>query len=112
MLDDAGFPRACEFLPGNVSEGKTLQDAVRRFEAQGHGEQGIKPTVVMDAGISAQENLDWLTAQGYPWICVAKGHKPSLAPRRGTGPHPHHPSQPHGACLAIGTATERKPGCT
>ena len=80
MLDDAGFPRACEFLPGNVSEGKTLQDAVRRFEAQGHGEQGIKPTVVMDAGISAQENLDWLTAQGYPWICVAKGHKPSLAP--------------------------------
>ena len=80
MLDDAGFPRACEFLAGNVSEGQTLQDAVRRFEAQGHGAEGIKPTVVMDAGISAQANLAWLTAQGYPWICVAKGHKPSPAP--------------------------------
>ena len=80
MLDEAGFPRACEFLPGNLSEGQTLQDAVRRFEAQGHGPEGIKPTVVMDAGLSAEDNLDWLTAQGYPWICVAKGSKPSQAP--------------------------------
>ena len=74
------FPGRGEFLPGNISEGKTLQDAVRRFEAQGHGAEGIKPTVVMDAGISAEDNLDWLTEQGYPWICVAKGrqavHKP------------------------------------
>ena len=80
MLDEAGFPRACEFLPGNLSEGQTLQDAVRRFEAQGHGPEGIKPTVVMDAGLSAEDNLDWLTEQGYPWICVAKGSKPSQAP--------------------------------
>ena len=80
MLDEAGFPRACEFLPGNVPEGQILKDAVRRFEAQGHGAEGIKPTVVMDAGLSAEANLAWLTAQGYPWICVAKGGKPSPAP--------------------------------
>ena len=34
----------------------------------------------MDAGLSAEDNLDWLTEQGYPWICVAKGGKPSQAP--------------------------------
>ena len=80
MLDEAGFPRGCEFLPGNVTEVDTLKDALGRFEAQGHGTEGDKPTVIMDAGISAQENLDWLTERGYPWLCVAKGCKPSQAP--------------------------------
>ena len=83
MLDESGFPRACEFLPGNVTEVDTLKDALGRFEAQGHGTEGDKPTVIMDAGISAQENLDWLTERGYPWLCVAKGCKPSQAPDGG-----------------------------
>ena len=78
VLDAAGFPRSCDILPGNVAEVDTLKDSIRRFEAECG--RVNKPTVVMDAGISSQANLAWLTEQGYHWICVAKGARPKHPP--------------------------------
>ena len=75
MLDAAGFPRACEILPGNVSGCGTLADAIARLRAEcGAGQQ--TPTVVMDAGIATEANLTWLREQGYDWVCVNRGKRP------------------------------------
>ena len=70
VLDCAGFPRTYEVLPGNVSEPATLKAAMKRLEAT---TEGYKPTVIMDAGIATEANIEWLKAQGYDWICVRRG---------------------------------------
>ena len=75
MLNAAGFPRACEILPGIVSECGTLADAIGRLRAECDPEQPT-PTVVMDAGIATEANLTWLREQGYDWICVNRGRRP------------------------------------
>ena len=74
-LDGAGFPRRCEILPGNVSEPGTLQEALQRL-AGTCGEGAERPTVVMDAGIASEANLDWLREHGWQWICVSREAKP------------------------------------
>ena len=66
LLDESGFPRSCEMLPGNVSEPATLEDAMRRLELRCNDK---KPTVIMDAGIASEENSTWLAKQGYDWLC-------------------------------------------
>ena len=75
MLDGAGFPRACEILPGNISESGTLADAMDRLRAACDPEHPA-PTVVMDAGIATEANLAWLREQGYDWVCVNRGKIP------------------------------------
>ncbi len=73
-LDEAGFPRSAEVLPGNVSEPDTLRDAIARLAKVAPGD-GPKPTVVMDAGIATESNLEWLGEQGCHWIAVSRGKK-------------------------------------
>ena len=74
LLDESGFPRSCEMLPGNVSEPATLEDAMRRLELRCNDK---KPTVIMDAGIASEENSTWLAEQGYDWLCVSREAKPA-----------------------------------
>ena len=74
LLDESGFPRGCEMLPGNVSEPATLEDAMRRLELRCNDK---KPTVIMDAGIASAENSTWLAKQGYDWLCVSREAKPA-----------------------------------
>ena len=70
-LDAAGFPCRSEILPGNISEPGTLAEAITRLgELLG---PGPRPTVVIDAGLSTQETIDWLRGQGYDWITVRRG---------------------------------------
>ena len=76
VLDGAGFPRSCKILPGNVSEPGTLEDARARLEAVCGGTVP-KPTVVMVAGIAADENIAWLGERGHCWIAVSRGARPS-----------------------------------
>ena len=63
-LDEAGFVRHSEVLPGNVSEPTTLANAINRLG-------GTEPlTVVMDAGIVTEDNLRWLSKAGHDWVVV------------------------------------------
>ena len=62
-------------LPGNVSEPDTLRDAIARLAKVAPPGDGPKPTVVMDAGIAAESNLEWLDEQGCHWIAVSRGKK-------------------------------------
>ena len=97
VLDSSGFSRRSRIYPGNISEPTTLQQMIENLRSpvepgkqQGHeaGEQKesseitsqqamdlrTPPTIVMDAGIASQENIDWLQEQGYPYIVVSRKH--------------------------------------
>jgi transposase len=95
VLDGSGFSRRSRIFPGNVSEATTLQQMIESLrgpidseQRQDHEVVGQKekaeassqqamdlrtlPTIVMDAGIASQENIDWLQEQGYPYIVVSR----------------------------------------
>ena len=69
-LDASGFPRGVEILPGNVSEPGTLQSALDKLD------DTETPTVIMDAGISTEDNRALLKEKGLSWICVDRRRTP------------------------------------
>ena len=74
VLDEMGFPRSSEILPGNVGEAKTLESALESLEeVHGCRDPNNRPTVVMDAGIATDDNLRLLKEKGYDWICISRG---------------------------------------
>lgn len=72
VLDASGFPKRSEVFPGNVSEPGTLQQMLITLGAD------KKVTVVMDAGIATEANLDWLKASGYRYIVVSRKKNPMM----------------------------------
>ena len=80
VIDEMGFPKASKIFKGNVYEadtllkmlellqGETIQSASTKARAK--AKKGI--TVVMDAGISTEDNLKLLKSEGYDYICVAR----------------------------------------
>lgn len=73
VIDEYGFPIRTEFLPGNVSEPKSLEQAI---EALFDHSELLKPTVILDAGIATDDNLKWLREHNYTYIVSAR-QKPS-----------------------------------
>jgi transposase len=69
VLDASGFPKRSEVFAGNVSEPKTLEKMLQRLCL---APDAVAPTVVLDAGIATEENLAWLTAQGYRYLVVSR----------------------------------------
>ena len=65
-LDASGFVRRVQFFPGNASEPTTLKGMLTGL----HAAPGA--TVVMDAGIPTQANLDWLREQRYHYVDASK----------------------------------------
>jgi transposase len=66
VLDASGFPKKSTVYEGNIGEAKTLSQMIQGLEGKN------KPVVVLDAGISSEENLAWLKANGYTYIVVSK----------------------------------------
>ena len=71
MIDSSGLVRNVEILPGNISESKTLKQAVAPLI-------GSHATVIMDAGIATQENIIYLNEQGLNWIAVDRRKSSSI----------------------------------
>ena len=69
MLDGSGFVRRSEVFEGSVSEGKTLQGMLEKLDAP----KGA--LVVMDAGIASEENIEWLSEQGFKYVVVSRKRK-------------------------------------
>jgi transposase len=73
VLDGSGFIQRSRVFEGNVSEPKTLEEMLRRLSPP-PSDPG--PTVVLDAGIATQENIEWLKAQDYRYLVVSRSrHK-------------------------------------
>jgi len=71
VLDSSGFPRRSQVYEGNVTEAKTLAEMLHSLEG-GDTSTGLKPTVVMDAGIATDDNVAWLRKYEYPYLVVSR----------------------------------------
>jgi transposase len=81
VLDMHGFPKKSRIFEGNVSEPKTLERMIRGLSGGDIPEDSyIKPTIVMDAGISTEKNVQWLKDKKYPYILVSRKRKKEIPP--------------------------------
>jgi transposase len=74
VLDSSGFPKKSKVFEGNVTESQTLAEMIQGLEStatSGLFEQE-KATIVMDAGIATEENIEWLKEHKYPYIVVSR----------------------------------------
>lgn len=75
MLDSSGFPKSSQVFADNASEPKTLKKMINGLEKKGRNPNLFEPqkaTVVMDAGIASEKNIEWLKANEYPYIVVSR----------------------------------------
>lgn len=72
-IDSQGFVRYSQLYPGNISEPSTLEAMLTAVKNKLNFEQE-KPIVVMDAGISIEENLNKIIEHGYDYVCVSRTH--------------------------------------
>ncbi len=75
MLDSSGFPKSSQVYEGNVSESATLEKMIKGLERKGRTPDIFEPqkaTIVMDAGIATEENIEWLKDNKYPYIVVSR----------------------------------------
>ena len=70
-IDSLGFVRHSQFYMGNVSEPETFPDLLNSLTKQ-LTFYGQKPLVVMDAGISTEENLRTIKGMEYDYVCVSR----------------------------------------
>ena len=75
VMNEHGFLNRTAILPGNASEPKTLKEMV---EALSVHQNFFKPTIILDAGISTNENLAWLRENGYTYVVSARQDAPSI----------------------------------
>jgi transposase len=78
VINQHGFLKRSQLLPGNVSEPRTLIEAIKQLSSQ---DDLFKPTIVMDAGIATEDNLSWLRENGYTYIVSARQKAPSVEPQ-------------------------------
>jgi transposase len=76
VIDEHGFAKTSRMLPGNIGEPTTLRPILTELrdtlsERKGLAD-GQRLTVVMDAGIASEENLNLIKELGYDYVCVAR----------------------------------------
>jgi transposase len=79
VLDMHGFPKKSRIFEGNVSEPKTMEMMIHGLAGENVSETSfIKPTIVLDAGIASEENIQWLKDKYYPYIVVSRKKKKEI----------------------------------
>lgn len=73
-VDERGFPKRSEILPGNISEPGTLEKVIEKLREKEPLLPGEK-TIVMDAGIATNENLKMIREAGYHYLAVTRQKK-------------------------------------
>jgi hypothetical protein len=72
-IDSHGFVRHSQIYKGNISEPETLEEMLENVQSKLIFNDE-KPVVVMDAGISTQDNLNLIKSKNYDYICVSRTH--------------------------------------
>lgn len=72
LVDQNGFPLGLHSFEGNTAETNTILPVIEEFKKQ-HGLESI--TVVADAGMLSQKNLNALANAGYSYIVGSKMYK-------------------------------------
>lgn len=76
VLDEQGFIKCSRIFDGNVGEPLTLVDMINDIHSQVSSETPpllvTKPTIVMDAGIASEDNLNLVREHGFSYIVVSR----------------------------------------
>jgi len=70
VLDSSGFPKRSRVYEGNVSEPATFSEMIS--DLQNGSTSANTATVVMDAGIATEDNIDYLKERGIPYLVVSR----------------------------------------
>ncbi|HNQ42810.1 MAG TPA: IS1634 family transposase [Candidatus Cloacimonadota bacterium] len=76
VVDEQGFCKRSKIMEGSVSEPKTLKEMIDYLSETSFGRH--RPTVVMDAGIATQANLQYLRENELHYLCVSRTRPLSL----------------------------------
>jgi hypothetical protein len=77
VLNGNGFPRKSKVYAGNVGEAQTLKEILSDLSSSHQSDnllskEDAKPTVICDAGIATEKNIQWLKEQKYHYIVVSR----------------------------------------
>lgn len=75
VINEHGFLNCTSILPGNASEPKTLAGMIKKLDSH---QSLFKPIIILDAGISSEENLKWLRENKYKYVVSARQDAPSI----------------------------------
>jgi hypothetical protein len=75
VVDEKGFPKKSSFFCGNQSEPETLKEMVLDLAAK-REDSDKQITVVIDAGIATEDNLDALKEEGIKYVVVSRKRYP------------------------------------
>ena len=70
VINSQGFIRHSRIYEGNKSDMATISDMIKDLEE--HSLPDMQHTVVIDAGIATDDNLEELDRKGYRYVCVSK----------------------------------------
>jgi len=79
VLDMQGFPKKSRIFEGNIGEPTTLETMIKGLAGKDIKDNTLfKPTIVMDAGIASEENINWLKGNHYKYIVVSRKKKKAI----------------------------------
>ena len=79
VLDMQGFPKRSRIFEGNVSEPGTLETMIKDLSDKDNPQKTLfRPTIVMDAGIATEDNIQWLRGCNYRYIVVSRKKKKEI----------------------------------
>lgn len=70
VINAEGFIRHSRIYEGNKADAATLSDMVT--DLREYSPSDVRQTIVIDAGIATEENLDSIAGQGYEYVCVSR----------------------------------------
>ena len=70
VINLEGFIKYSNIHEGNIADNMTLGHMIDKLG--GHTCKGHRPTVVLDAGIATQDNLELIKGKGYHYVCVSR----------------------------------------
>jgi transposase len=70
VINAEGFIRHSRIYEGNKADTATLDDMIADLEK--YSPAGVERTIVMDAGIATEENLESIMDKGYEYVCVSR----------------------------------------
>jgi transposase len=83
VINAEGFIRHSRIYQGNTPDTATLADMIDDLSE--HTSGTVAPTIVMDAGIATEDNIELIQKKGYKYVCVA---------RKRLKEYPNNPSTP------------------
>ena len=69
VINAQGFIRHSRIYQGNTPDTETLGDMILDLV---HYSPSVKQTIVIDAGIATEKNLELITEKGYNYVCVSR----------------------------------------